>query len=73
MNKEEGQSLLDKITNEESKFDGSGIDNPISNLINDNCVDHVDTHKNKTFIDNDDSSCSSSEAEVEKRTCSQNT
>ena len=66
MNKEEGRLLLDNTTNAENEFDGSGIENPISNLINDNYIDHVDTNKNKTFSDNDSSSCSGYEAVVEK-------
>ena len=66
MNKEEGRLLLNNITNAKNEFDWSGIENPISNLINDHFIDYVDTNKNKTNSDSDSSSCSGYEAVVEK-------
>ena len=64
--KEEGRSLLENTTNEAIEFDESMIDNTSSNLINDNCIDCVDTNKNETCSDSDSSCCSKNEAVVEK-------
>ena len=66
MNEDEGRLLLENMNDAEKEFDGSGIENPISNLIYNNCTDCIDTTKNKTFSDNDSSSCNRHEAGVKK-------
>ena len=66
MNEDEGRLLLENMTNAEKEFDGSGIENLISNLIHNNHTDCVDTIKNKNFSDNDSASYSGYDAEFEK-------
>ena len=64
--------MFDNMTNAENEFDERRIENAISYLINDNCIDCVDTNENKTYSDVDSSSYSGYEAVVEKWTSLQN-
>ena len=66
MNKEEGRLLLENPTNAAIEFDESIMENTSSSLINDNCIDYVDTNKNETYSDSDSSCCSKNEPVVEK-------
>ena len=66
MDKEEGESLLEKSANAEMESNEIIIENSSSNLINGDCIDCVDTTTHATYVDSDGSSSGENDAVVEK-------
>ena len=66
MDKEEGESLLEKSANAEMESNEIIIENTSSNLINGDFIDYVDTTTNTTYADSDSSSSGEHEDVVDE-------